>query len=83
MAAGTEQTGGAQGEPAECEVTFSPVIYKAQSGTPVAGTQYNTVATFTTVGGTPANTRTTLLLRTVPAFYGEPRRGCFRVPVRR
>lgn len=72
VTAGTDQTGGAQGEPAECEVTFSPVIYKAQSGTPVAGTQYNTVATFTTVGGTPANIRTTLLLRTVPAFYGEP-----------
>lgn len=71
-AANTDQTGGAQGEPVECGVTFSPVIYKAQSGTPAAGTRYNAVATFSTVGGTPTATRTTLLLRTVPTFYGEP-----------
>ena len=71
-AANTDQTGGAQGEPAECEVTFNPVIYKAQSGTPAAGTQYNAVATFATVGGSITDTRTTVLLRTVPTFYGEP-----------
>lgn len=71
-AANTDQTGGAQGENAECEVTFAPVIYKAQSGTPAAGTQYNAVATFATVGGSITDTRTTVLLRTVPTFYGEP-----------
>ena len=71
-AAGTDQTGGAQGEPVECEVTFTPVTYKAESGTPAAGTQYNAAATFATVGGTYTDTRTTVLLRTVPTFYGEP-----------
>lgn len=71
-AANTDQTGGGQDEPADCEVTFTPVVYKAQSGTPVAGTRYNAVATFSTVGGSITATRTTLLLRTVPTFYGEP-----------
>lgn len=70
--ANTDQTGGGQDEPADCEVTFTPKVYKAQSGTPAAGTRYNAVATFSTVGGTPTATRTTLLLRTVPTFYGEP-----------
>lgn len=72
VAANTDQTGGAQGEPAECEVTFTPVTYRAQSSTPAAGTQYNVVATFATVGGGITDTRTTLLQRTVPTFYGEP-----------
>ncbi len=71
-AANTDQTGGGQDEPADCEVTFTPVVYKAQSGTPVAGTRYNAVATFSTVGGSITATRTTLFLRTVPTFYGEP-----------
>lgn len=74
-AADTDQTGGGQDEPADCEVTFTPKVYKAQSGTPAAGTRYNAVATFSTVstvGGTPTATRTTLFLRTVPTFYGEP-----------
>lgn len=71
-AANTDQTGGGQDEPADCEVTFTPVVYKAQSGTPVAGTRYNAVATFSTVGGSITATRTTLLLRTVPTFYGTP-----------
>jgi len=71
-AADTDQTGGGQDEPADCEVTFTPVVYKAQSGTPVAGTRYNAVATFSTVGGSITATRTTLLLRTVPTFYGTP-----------
>lgn len=71
-AADTDQTGGGQDEPADCEVTFTPVVYKAQSGTPVAGTRYNAVATFSTVGGSITATRTTLFLRTVPTFYGEP-----------
>lgn len=74
-AADTDQTGGGQDEPADCEVTFSPKVYKAQSGTPAAGTRYNAVATFSTVstvGGTPTATRTTLFLRTVPTFYGTP-----------
>lgn len=70
-AADTDQTGGGQDEPADCEVTFTPKVYKAQSGTPAAGTRYNAVATFSTVGGTIA-TRTTLFLRTVPTFYGTP-----------
>ena len=69
--ADTDQTGGAHGEPAECEVEFTPVAYRAQSGTPAAGTKYNTTATFATVGGTVTDTRATVLLRTVPAFYGE------------
>ena len=72
VAANTDQTGGAQGEPAECEVTFTPVTYRAESSTPAAGTQYNVVATFATVGGGITDTRTTLLQRTVPTFYGEP-----------
>ena len=71
-AADTDQTGGGQDEPADCEVTFTPVAYKAQSGTPAAGTRYNAVATFSTVGGTITATRTTLFLRTVPTFYGTP-----------
>lgn len=71
-AADTDQTGGAQGENAECEVTFAPVIYKAQSGTPAAGTRYNATATFSTVGGSFTDTRATVLQRTVPAFYGTP-----------
>ena len=71
-AADTDQTGGGQDEPADCEVTFTPKVYKAQSGTPAAGTRYNAVATFSTVGGTPTATRTTLFLRTVPTFYGTP-----------
>ena len=71
-AANTDQTGGGQDEPADCEVTFTPVVYKAQSGTPVAGTRYNAVATFSTVGGSITATRTTLFLRTVPTFYGTP-----------
>ena len=70
-AADKDHPGGAHGEPVECEVTFNPMIYKAQSGTPAAGTRYNTTATFTTVGGAIVNTRATILLRTVPAFYGE------------
>lgn len=71
-AADTDQTGGGQDEPADCEVTFTPKVYKAQSGTPAAGTRYNAVATFSTVGGTITATRTTLFLRTVPTFYGTP-----------
>lgn len=71
VAANTDQTGGAQGEPAECEVTFSPVIYQAAEGTPAAGTQYNTVATFSTVGGSVTDIRTTVFLRTVPTFIGN------------
>lgn len=72
-AADTDQTGGGQDEPADCEVTFTPVVYKAQSGTPAAGTRYNAVATFSTVvGGAITTTRTTLFLRTVPTFYDEP-----------
>lgn len=71
VAANTDQTGGAQGEPAECEVSFSPVIYQAAEGTPAAGTQYNTVATFSTVGGSVTDIRTTVFLRTVPTFIGN------------
>lgn len=72
VAANTDQTGGAQGEPAECEVTFTPVTYRAESSTPAAGTRYNATATFATVGGAFTDTRATVLQRTVPAFYGEP-----------
>ena len=69
--ADADQTGGTQGADVECAVTFIPVEYVGQNGTPAAGT-YSTVATFSTVGGDAADTRTVELLRTVPAVYGEP-----------
>lgn len=72
VAVATDQTGGAQGEPADCEVSFTPTAYHAQNGTPVAGTQYSTVATFTTVGGDVTDIRTTTFIRTVPTLYSEP-----------
>lgn len=68
-----DQVGGAEGEPVKCTVTFTPKAYTATEGTPAAGDVYNTVATFKVTGTTETpDTRTTIFLRTIPAFYGEP-----------
>ena len=72
------QVGGSDRQPTECSVTFTPKAYTGQDGIPAAGNVYNVVARFESVGEKENgevnvyDTRTTILYRTIPAFYGEP-----------
>lgn len=75
---GNAQVGGSDRQPTECTVTFTPKAYTAQDGIPAAGNVYNVVARFESIDEkdngefTVYDTRTTILYRTIPAFYGEP-----------
>lgn len=76
--AGNAQVGGSDRQPTECTVTFTPTAYTAQEGIPAAGNVYNVVARFESIDEKDNgefnvyDTRTTILYRTIPAFYGEP-----------
>lgn len=66
-----EQIGGSQEESVNCTVTFTPRSYTATAGTPAAGTVYDAVAEFITVGSDTPDKRTTIFYRTIPAFYND------------